>query len=122
MGVLSEPIRGVAAALEADKEYQILSKWFTCAMGMVSENDKYTVQFYRGKVQEVFTGAPVTGTDFILSSPEEEWRKLLKGEIKLFQGLNPNFGKFSLQGNLILAANHMRSICEVIRKLQVLST
>ena len=120
MGILTEILQDLPQVLEEDSEYKVLAEWLTAKILFEMDEEKYTIHAYKGRIIEVETGESVTGTDFTLVGPQEEWQRLLGGEIKLAQGLNFYHGKFSLRGNLIMAGNNMRALSYIIKKMQPL--
>jgi putative sterol carrier protein len=111
----------LSGELENDEEFKSLAEWSTGKWVFEIANERYTIHMHKGRIIEIEEGENSTGSDFTLTGAKEEWDKLLKGEIKLPQGLNYYHGRLFLRGNFVEAANNMRSLSYIIRKMQELA-
>lgn len=118
---LKEILALLPAELEKDLEFKSLAEWFTGKWLFEIGDERYTLHLQRGSRIEIEPGVNIAGYDFALTGPKDEWQKLLKSEIKLAQGLNYYYGRLSLRGNFIIAANSMRLLACIIMKMQDLT-
>jgi putative sterol carrier protein len=103
--------------LNRDEEYLALGRWLLGPVLLKIGETPFTVYFHKGRVIEVERSAALTGAEFAIVGPEEEWGRLIRGEIDLGLALTPPAGRLRLEGNVIKAAGNMRPLFHFCRKM-----
>lgn len=93
--------------LNADGEFRQRARYLSASFQLGIGTESFTVDVTRGEIVGIHSGEPLTGGDFAIVGPLEEWRRLLVGEIDLPHATNPVHGKLRIRGNIIAAAGNM---------------
>ncbi len=109
-------------ALNSDQEYLALGRWLLGPVLFKIGDAAFTVYFHKGRVIEVEPGAALTGTDFAIVGPDEEWARLIRGEIDLGLALTPPAGRLRIEGNGIKAAGNMRPLFRMFSMMSSIPT
>ncbi len=107
-------------AVNRDQEYLSLGRWLLGPVLFKIGDTSFTVYFHKGAVIEVEAGAALTGTDFTIAGPEDEWARLIRGEIDLGLALTPPAGRLRLEGNVLKAAGNMRPLFRLFQTMRTI--
>jgi hypothetical protein len=104
--------------LDEDAEYLELARWLAGAVLLrIGDDVAYTLYFHKGRLIDVDRGVVVTGWDFAIAGPADEWARLISGAIDLGRATSPPVGRLRFEGNVVLASGNMRSLVRVCQKM-----
>lgn len=93
--------------LNADEEFRRRARHFTATFLLEIGEAAFTVDVVRGEMVAIHPGRVMTGHDFALAGPLEEWCRLVDGDIDLARATNPFHGRLRITGNVVAAAGNM---------------
>src|SRR5215471_1343944 len=102
-----EWLERVGEALDRDEAYSELARWFFGTVLLEIGDAPYTLYFHKGRLIDVDEGRALTGADFTISGPSDEWERLALGEIDFGRATTPPVGKLTISGNVVKAAGNM---------------
>jgi pimeloyl-ACP methyl ester carboxylesterase/putative sterol carrier protein len=107
-----------AAALNEDPEFGEAARWLDARVEFRSPDAAWALDLRGGGAVVVTEGPHPLGADVTMAAPEDEWGRLLSGEIEWFQANSPGLGKLELGGDVVTA---MRNVLAMSRLLAMMS-
>jgi hypothetical protein len=108
----AEWFKRLAEHLDGDEDYLEVAKWLRAAVLVEIGETAFTLYFHKGRLIDVEEGRAITGTDFSLTGPEDEWSALASGQIDYGRATTPPVGHIRIGGNQVLAAGNTQALSQ----------
>ena len=109
--------RKLADELDRDGDYLELAKWLRAAVLVEIGETAFSLYFHKGRLIDVEEGRALTGSDFTLSGPANEWVALMAGQIDLGRATTPPIGQIRIGGNVVMAAGNLQALSQCCARM-----
>jgi pimeloyl-ACP methyl ester carboxylesterase/putative sterol carrier protein len=109
---------GLQDLLNADEQWLDAAKHFEARVEYRYPQGAGYIEIRGGKVV-IATDAPsAMGADIVVSAPDAGWDDLFAGKTDWFHGMTPVLGKFSMEGNAVLAMRNVRCLALALNAMK----